>query len=144
MEALSRLGRSRAAAAQRAARAGVHVTGAAQIVLRTVIEDGASRVSDLARRANMSDAVMSRQATVLEELGLVERAGSAEDGRVAMVSPTAEGRRVGKRLRAAADEIFEEHLARWSAGDLSRLADLMEALADDLSGTSRSSRVRRG
>jgi len=132
MEGLARVGRSRRAAALRANRAGVELTGAAQQVLRRVIEEGPVRISDLAQRAHMSDAAVSRQVTSLEQHGLAARASIPDDGRVAMVRPTAAGRRVGRRLRRAADEIFQERLSEWSARDLAALAALLERLALDL------------
>ncbi len=137
MEVLARVGQSRRAAALRAERAGVRLTGAAQKVLRYTVEDGPARISDLARRTGMSDAVVSRQVTALEGEALVRRVGSSDDGRVAVVKPTASGRQVSKRLRRAADEIFQEHLAGWSVKDLGRLADLMERLGGDLRGDER-------
>lgn len=132
LETLARLGRSRSAAESRAARARVELSGAAQQVLRRVIEHGPVRVSDLARRVHMADAAVSRQVTALEEQGLVARAASARDGRVAMVRATASGKRAGGRLREAADGIFRERLSRWSARDLASLAGLVERLARDL------------
>jgi len=132
METLGRVGRSRPAAARRARRAGLELSGNAQQVLRRVLEHGPVRISDLARFAHMSDAIVSRQVSALEADGLVTRKASREDGRVALVAASAAGKRAGERLRAAADSIFEEHLAGWSGADLSVLAELMERLADDL------------
>ena len=132
MEALARVAQGRSAAARRAARAGLPLTGAAQQVLRRVIENAPVRISDLARHVHMGDAAVSRQVTALEEQGLVVRAPSSRDGRVAMVRPTPLGRGAGRRLRRAADGIFEEHLADWSSRDLARLTRLMERLARDL------------
>jgi DNA-binding MarR family transcriptional regulator len=110
----------------------VPLTGAAQQVLRRVIEHAPVRMSDLARHVHMGDAAVSRLVTSLEEQGQVVRSPSDRDGRVAMVRPTATGRRTARRLRRAADEIFRERLAGWSARDLGRLASLMERLAADL------------
>lgn len=132
MEGLARVGRSRSAANARSERARVKLTGAAQQVLRRVIEESPVRISDLARRIQMGDAAVSRQVTSLEEQGLAARASTPEDGRVAMVRPTPAGRRAGRRLRRAADEIFQERLSEWSARDLASLAELIERLARDL------------
>ena len=140
LEKLSRMGRSRRSDAIRCARAGVHLPRAAQQVLRHTVEQGPSRISDLVRATMTDDAAVSRQVTALEREGLVSREGSPEDGRVSMVSATARGRRVQKKLRAAADEIFREHMVDWSARDLSRLAEYLERLAGDLRDTPRASR----
>jgi DNA-binding MarR family transcriptional regulator len=104
----------------------------AQLVLRRVAEGGPARISDLARTTQTGDAAVSRQVTLLEEQGLLRRVASPADGRVAMVHATAGGRRTSRRLRKAADDIFQEHLASWSRHDLAQLADLMERLARDL------------
>jgi DNA-binding MarR family transcriptional regulator len=132
MEALVRVSQGRGSASTRAVRAGVQMTGAAQKVLRSVLEDEPVRISDLARQLHMGDAAVSRQVTTLEEQGWVVRVSSPDDGRVAMVRSTAAGRRAGGRLRRAADEIFREHLLQWGERDLSKLAGLMERLVRDL------------
>ncbi|MDJ0788160.1 MAG: MarR family transcriptional regulator [Myxococcota bacterium] len=132
MERLARIGRSRSAASLRASRAGIDLPGAAQQVLRRVIEHGPIRISDLAGRVHMADAAVSRQVTALEEQGLVARAASPDDGRVALVRATPAGRGAGRRLRRAADAIFQQCLADWSDRDLARLAGLIERLAGDL------------
>ncbi len=140
MERLARIGQGRKSSSRRAARAGVSLSGAAQQVLRAVIEHAPVRISDLARATHMSDAAVSRQVTQLEADDLVVREACADDGRVARVRPTRAGTRAGARLRSAADEIFQEHLSGWRARDLERLADLMERLGDDLmSGNDRAS-----
>lgn len=132
MEALARVGRSRKAATLRAARAGLPITGAAQTALRTILEDGPIRISDLARQLELGDAAVSRLVTGLEAGGLVTREADPADGRVAIAKATAAGLNLGKKLRRAADTIFSERLADWSAADLATLAGLVERLADDL------------
>jgi DNA-binding MarR family transcriptional regulator len=132
MEQLSRVSRSRRGDAERAARAGVHLPRAAQMVLRQTVETGPVRISDLARALHMSDAAASRTVTTLEGEGLLARSGSPDDGRVALVAITPRGRRVQRRLREAQDEIFAETLSHWPRKDVARLAELMERLAADL------------
>ncbi len=134
MERLAHIGQSRRSSARRAADAGVELSGAAQRVLRSVLELAPVRISDLARATHMSDAAVSRQVTQLETDGLVMREPCPDDGRVARVRATASGRRSGQRLREAADEIFQSHLSGWRARDLEQLAELMERLGDDLIG----------
>ena len=132
LEQLSRVVRSRRADGERAARAGVRLPRVAQMVLRETVESGPVRISDLARALHMSDAVASRTVSALEAEGLIERSGSPDDGRVALVDITARGRRVQRRLREAQDEIFGASLSHWSSQDLARLADMMDRLAVDL------------
>jgi len=132
LEQLSRVVRSRRADGERAARAGVHLPRAAQVVLRQAVETGPVRISDLARALHVSDAAASRTVTALEAQGLLARSGSPDDGRVALVDITPRGRRVQRRLRDAQDEIFGASLADWSRQDTARLAELMERLVHDL------------
>lgn len=132
MERLSRVARSRRADAERATRAGVHLTRAGQVVLRQAAEAGRARISDLARALHMSDAATSRTVTALESEELLIRSGSPDDGRVALVQLTPRGRRVQRQLREAQDEIFAEYLTQWSKQDVATLAELMERLAVDL------------
>ncbi len=132
MERLARMMQSRKAAARRSARAGLSLSNSAQQVLRAVLDHAPVRISDIARATQMGDAAVSRHVTLLENEGLVARGPCAEDGRVARVRPSAAGRRAGRRLRVAADEMFQEQLSTWSAKDLELLAGLMERLGDDL------------
>lgn len=132
VEALARLFQGQKPAARRAALAGVDLSRTAQKLLWHVVTEGPIRISDLARQVGLSDAVVSRQVTALEDEGLVARRASEADGRVALVSPTAKGRRVGARLRHAADTIFREQLRDWSAADLERFASDLERLSRDL------------
>jgi DNA-binding MarR family transcriptional regulator len=132
IEQLARLGRSRHGYALREARSRVRLPRATQLVLRRVAEAGPQRVSDIARALRMGDAAVSRHVTALEDEGLLTRASSPDDGRVAVVATTAAGRRAHRKLRDAADEIFREHLAGWSSRDLSQLAEFMERLVSDL------------
>ena len=132
IEALGRLFQGQRPAARRAALAGVDLSRTAQKLLWHVITEAPIRISDLARDVGMSDAVVSRQVSVLEADGLVERRASPDDGRVAFVRPTQRGRAVGRRLRRAADAIFREQMAEWSARDLAQLADHLERLLVDL------------
>jgi DNA-binding MarR family transcriptional regulator len=132
LEQLARVTRSRRADAERAARAGVHLPRASQMVLRQAVEAGPVRISDLARALHISDAAASRTVTALEQEGLIERQASPDDGRVALVDITPRGRKVQRRLREAQDEIFGASLSHWSGPDLARLADMMDRLAVDL------------
>ena len=132
LEQLSRVTRSRRADAERAARAGVHLPRASQMVLRQTAEAGPVRISDLARALHVSDAAASRSVTALENEGLIVRSTSPDDGRVALVEITSRGRLVQRRLREAQDEIFHSSLAHWSREDLAQLAELMDRLAADL------------
>ena len=132
VESLARMIQRQKPAAMRAARAAVDLSRTAQKLLWHVTTEAPIRISDLARDVGMSDAVVSRQVSALEEEGLVERRTSTEDGRVAFVRPTAQGRAIGRRLRRAADAIFHEQMEDWTARDLGALAEHLERLVQDL------------
>ena len=131
-ERLAKIIRSRRSSQRRAARAGIALPGAAQSVLRCVIERGPARVSEIARVTRSGEPAVSRLVTQLEGDGLFERLPDAEDGRAIRVRATRRGRAAARRLRRAADEIFEEHLHEWGDGDVALLADLLERLCRDL------------
>ncbi len=131
-ERLARIIRSRRSSERRAARAELELAGAAQSVLRCVIERGPARVSQIARVTRSGDPAVSRLDTQLEADGLLERIPDAKDGRAIRVRATRRGQTAARRLRRAADEIFEEYLHEWEDGDVARLADLLERLCRDL------------
>lgn len=131
-ERLAKIFRSRRSSERRAARAGLELPGAAQSVLRCVIERGPARISKIARVTRSGDPAVSRLVTQLEREGLLERIPDADDGRAIRVRATRRGRAAANRLRRAADEIFEDHLREWENGDVARLAGLLERLCRDL------------
>ena len=131
-ERLAKIFRSRRSSERRAARAGLELAGAAQSVLRCVIERGPARVSEIARATRSGDPAVSRLVTQLVAEGLLERIPDAEDGRAIRVRATRRGQGAARRLRGAADEIFEEHLREWNSRDVARIADLLERLCRDL------------
>src|SRR4051795_8783318 len=62
-------------------------------ILRTLVEQEGSRLSDLAASSGITPSAMTRVLEKLELRGLVERVrGTHEDGRAAKVRITAEGR----------------------------------------------------
>ena len=87
-ERLARIIRSRRSSERRAARAGLEIPGAAQRVLRCVIERGPARISEIARVTRSGDPAVSRLVTQLEQDGLLERIPDPEDGRATRVRAT--------------------------------------------------------
>lgn len=88
------------------------------------------RMCDLADQAQMSRSGLTRLVDRLEREGLLERCSCTHDARGAYACLTAEGRR---RLRAARGThlaVVREHfLSRFSAGELSALAEVWERIA---------------
>jgi len=67
-------------------------------VIASVGSFGPFSIMDLARHANLDKSQASRAAEALIRQGLVQRQASKEDGRVVLVSLTAEGRALYKRV----------------------------------------------
>jgi DNA-binding MarR family transcriptional regulator len=132
IQRLVSLTRSRRGWDHRAERAGLSLSRAPQQVLRRVIEGGPARISDLARATGTGESAVSRLVTALEGQGLLERAPDARDARAVRVRASRAGQGAARRLRRAADEIFEERLAGWSDADAEKLAQGLERLARDL------------
>ena len=132
VEAFGRLFGGNRIATERAERAGVDLPRTAQRLLWFIDTEGPIRISDLARAAGTSDPIASRQVTLLEEKGFVERLESPDDGRVWLVRTTQEGRRAGRKLRRATDDFFESLVAEWSRTDLADLTRVLERLSADL------------
>jgi DNA-binding MarR family transcriptional regulator len=67
----------------------------------------------------------------LEELGYVERAADASDGRVVTVSITAPGRDARRRIAEVLEAHLRDTLGRWSETDRHALGELLTRLVDD-------------
>ena len=89
-------------------------------VIASVGSFGPFSIMDLAKRANLDKSQASRAAEALIQSGLVERAPSAQDGRVVVISLTPEGRALYRKVMPIA--------RKWNA-DLFRCLDDEEAQA---------------
>ena len=150
MVSLQRLGRlqsSRQVTNRIATAAGVEVSQQGVTLLRVLQRNGQQSMATLASAAAMDLGAVSRQVKLLEEAGAVRRTRSADDGRVALLELTAQGRRLAERIRAVGVRHLETALGEWSAGDAEALATLLSRLVDDLMATpvpvSRSGRTGR-
>src|SRR5829696_2735330 len=96
MASLQRLGRlfaSRQVASSISTAAGVEVSQQGAALLRALLREGQLSVAALASSTPMEMAAVSRQVRLLEKAGAVTRSGSPDDGRVALLDLTPEGRR---------------------------------------------------
>ncbi len=74
-------------------------------ILRTLVRQEGTHISDLAQAAEITPSAMTRVLERLEKLGLVRRVrGGEKDGRAARVEITGEGRKVRKRI----DRLMQE------------------------------------
>jgi DNA-binding MarR family transcriptional regulator len=131
LEQLDRLRASRNGHAGLVAAAGVDLSRPAYALLRRIDEHGPSTLGDLARATGMDAASTGRQVRRLEELGYVERAPDADDGRVITVTITPDGRDARQRIAEVLEAHLRDALARWSAADRRQLGELLERLVDD-------------
>jgi len=131
LEQLDRLRASRNGHAGLTSAAGIDLSRPAYALLRRIDEHGPATLGDLSRATGMDAASTGRQVRRLEDLGLVERAPDADDGRVVTVSIT----RAGRDARGRVAEVLEAHLrdtlGRWSEADRHQLGELLTRLVDD-------------
>ena len=128
---ISRIGNGREAARIRAQRSGVLLSRPSISVLLALHAGGPVRLSVLSKRTDLEAPLISREVRDLAAAGLAKRTADPTDGRAAIVSLTAKGRRTIERYLAGADAIFDETFSTWSASDLAVLADLLERVAAD-------------
>jgi DNA-binding MarR family transcriptional regulator len=96
------------------------------------LDDGGTRVSVLAERAQITKQSMAELVAHLERHGYVERVADPDDGRAKLVRAT----RKGNELYAIAREFVAEVEAEWTrrlgATKMRRLRELLEELNESL------------
>ncbi len=138
LAAVQRLGRlmaSRQVSTRIAEVAGADISQQGVQIVRALSRDGECTIAGLAAAAHMDISAVSRQLRPLEEAGLVARSAAAQDGRVALVSLTAAGRKVGRRIREVGLRHLDESLSGWSERDRAQLARLLTRFVADLQAT---------
>jgi MarR family transcriptional regulator, transcriptional regulator for hemolysin len=136
--AIQRLGRlmdSRRVSSRIVDVAGANLTKQGVQILRALYRSGKQPIAVLATAAHMDIAAVSRQLRQLEDAGLVQRATTTRDGRVALVSLTPSGRRIAKRIREVGLHHLSNALCDWEPSERTELARLMTKLVDDLMKT---------
>ncbi|MFD0668626.1 MarR family winged helix-turn-helix transcriptional regulator [Ramlibacter sp. MAHUQ-53] len=91
-------------------------------------------VNALAQMANLNKAQASRAAQALVDQGLVDKAGSASDGRGVQLTLTARGRKAWTRVMELIDRRNEEIFGCLSAQERQVLSDLFDRLIDNARG----------
>lgn len=133
IQSFQRLRSSRQVHAALMAAAGLDLSQqAAQVLL--AVHDGQS-VAEVARAARMDMGAVSRQLKALDDLGLLRRRPSPDNGNVVLVELTADGAATVERIAAVRDRHLTEALAGWSSTDLDRLSRLLQRMVDDLQAT---------
>jgi len=112
--------------------AGISLDRALFPLLVMVERLGAIGVVDLADRVGRDYTTVSRQVAKLESLGLIERRGSAADGRVREATISSQGKAMTDRVDQARDSIGRAIFASWDPADVENLVRLMRKFADDI------------
>ncbi|MBK9132826.1 MAG: MarR family transcriptional regulator [Betaproteobacteria bacterium] len=84
--------------------------------------------AELARDLQLDPAAVTRALDRLEAKGLVRRTRSQADRRVVQLALTADGRRVAPIVPAALAEVFNAHLAGFSADEWATLIELLQRM----------------
>lgn len=133
-DALSQLARGRRVGRLHerfAALAGTRIDPPGRLLLRRIADEGQVRLGELAEGIGLDPSTVSRKAQQLERAGLVTRSRDREDRRAAVLSVSAEGKRLLRRFDAARRQVLAEVLAEWSLKDRLALARLLQRLAED-------------
>lgn len=102
-----------------------------QSALATIAAGGPLTPSELAGRERIQRPTATKLIARLEDLGLVLRTSSPDDGRCTLISITAAGRRLIRETRSRKDVYLAQRLRRLPAEDretLARAAVLLEGL----------------
>lgn len=96
------------------------------------LDHGGTRVSELARRAQITKQSMAELVSHLERHGYVERIADLSDGRARLVRATDRGREVYTAAREIVAELEQEWTDRIGAAKMRQLRKLLEELNDRL------------
>lgn len=113
--------------------------------LATIESQGPLAPSELAQRERIKRPTATRIVSSLEKAGLVERIRDPDDGRCSILSATAEGRALLRRLRARKTAYLAQQLRDLDPGDvaaLERAVDVLERMLEE--NPTAEQRARRG
>ena len=102
--------------------------------LATVSRHGPLTPSELARRERIKRPTATRTVANLEAAGLIERTADPEDGRACIVSATAEGTALLKRIRGRKNAYIARRLRKLEPDEietLERAAAILERMLED-------------
>jgi DNA-binding MarR family transcriptional regulator len=101
------------------------VERAAQVLLRSLEQEGPMRASALAQSVGSDPSTISRQIASLVKDGLLERRADQADGRACLLVPTEAGRAVIAQNNQARMDFYDGMLADWTSEDLDQFAALL-------------------
>jgi DNA-binding MarR family transcriptional regulator len=111
-------------------------------LLDAIEQRGPVRASDLAAWQGVDKSTVTPQIRRLEEADLVTRHADPEDGRAALLTLTAKGRRARRKVGVAGARLLDQKLAGWSERDRRALSTLLARFAGQLAEESRQSNGR--
>lgn len=94
-------------------------------------KEGAMRLTELAANIGVGKPSVSRQVSLLEDLGLVRKQADPFDGRAQTLTLTEEGSVQLAKTQLARKQAFRNRLAGWSPDDVEALATLLTKLNDE-------------
>lgn len=115
--------------------AGAGLTPTEISVLITVVRRGPLRLADLAEIEAINPTMLSRIASRLTEMGLIDRTADRDDRRAAVVQSTAAGRKMRKRIHGERTKALEGPIAGLSAHQreaLEAALPVLEELAEQV------------
>lgn len=112
--------------------AGISLDRALFPLLVMVERLGPMGVVDLADRVERDYTTVSRQVAKLDSLGLVERQGSASNGRVREAVVTPKGKTMTDAVNEAREQFARTLFANWDERDFCDLVRLMRKFANDI------------
>ncbi|MGH9049151.1 MAG: MarR family winged helix-turn-helix transcriptional regulator [Acidimicrobiia bacterium] len=112
--------------------AGVEIEQVEAVALSRLADAQGMRLGELAQQLRVDCSTASRHVSRLVERGLARREPDPLDARAVVLTATAAGQRLIRRLRAAHCQLLDERLATWSDDDLRALVGLTGRLVDDL------------
>jgi DNA-binding MarR family transcriptional regulator len=112
----------------RQTRAGAGLSPTQYQVLASIVRLGPIRLSDLAVEEGLNPTMLSRIASRLESAGLVVRAPDADDGRVARLTASGDGRLLVKRVRGERTDALSRVLEQLDGGERRRLIEALPVL----------------
>ncbi len=110
-------------------------------LLLGLLEEGPSRVNEMAERLGLDASTVSRQAAGLEESGLLRREPHPTDRRGSVLVISESGKDLLMRHRYARRAIFAELLADLDADTVGRTVTVLDRLAHDLERVERTGNV---
>jgi DNA-binding MarR family transcriptional regulator len=114
--------------------AGTDLSPSLSSALATIERRGPLTPSELAEAEQVRRPTATRIVARLEEAGLVERASDPSDGRVSLVSASAEGRTLLRRMRTRKDAYLSRRLRDLEPSELEALERATEVLERMLEG----------